>query len=298
MEIEQLKNFIMVAQYQHITLAAEQICISQSALSKQIRALESELGVTLLDRCGRTLHITSAGQDFLVFANEVVTRYNTLRNNLNQYKTTYTGHITIGTVPLMSQYGINSVLTSFLKQHPEIQIQIIEDKDDQVLSLLNETQVDFAFVYTTTLPDKNYKVVPLVDDVMVVATHIDHPLAQKKSINLIDIANESLILPDLCLGFHDKIIQSCLQAGFQPSILLNKINIQTAIDFVAEKMGVSLLMKATMDSYKNKDIAIIPLNDPIKSTFALAFPHGKKLSPSATMLKNYTMERLLRTIID
>lgn len=292
MEIKQLKNFLMVAKYQHFTLAAEQICISQSALSKQIRALESEMGVALLDRCGRNVYITSAGQEFLVFADEVVSSYDKLRNKMNQYKATYTGHITIGTVPFMSQYGLNSILTSFFKQHPEIKVQIIEDKGEQILSLLNENQINFAFLYTTTLPDKNYKVIPLFDDVLVVVAHKDHKLAKRNSIDLKEIANDSLILPDSCQGFQDKIIQSCSQAGFYPDILFDKINMQTAMDFVTEKMGISLVMKSAMDSYKNEELAIIPLNDPIKSTFALVFPYRIKLSPSASMLRNYIIKQL------
>lgn len=291
MEVEQLKYFLMVAQYQHFTLAAEQLCISQSALSKQIRALESELGVPLLDRCGRSVHVTSAGQDFLIFAQEVVASYNKLRHHLNQYKNANEGHVTIGTIPIISQYGFHSVLATFMKAHPEIKVEIVEERCDQILNLLDNGQIDFAILRTATLPHHPYKIVPLVEDVMVLVTHQDHPLARRPSVDLSEASKESFILPDIGRGLEEITLQACFQAGFRPNILFRSIHIQSAIGFIAENMGVSLLMRKAAESFKQEGIRIVPLNDPIKSTLALVFPHGKKLSPSASMLRAHITKR-------
>lgn len=280
MEVEQLKYFIMVAQYKHFTFAAEQLCISQSALSKQIRALESELGVPLLDRCGRSIHITSAGQDFLIYAKEVVDGYNKLKQHLNLYRATTEGHISVGFIPVTGQYGINSALSSFNKNHPEITIEIIEDKVEHIVNLMDDGVIDFAFLHTTHLPNNDYKVIPLVEDVMVLAVNKDHHLADRSEIDLAEIGNEHLIMPERVRGLHN-------QAKVPLNIQFNNVSTQTVISFVTEKVGIAVLLKKAVESYKNENIVMIPLHDPIKSTLALVFPHGKKLSPSATMLRGY-----------
>ncbi|WP_138493588.1 LysR family transcriptional regulator [Paenibacillus pinistramenti] len=290
MEIEQLNYFLMVAQYRHFTLAAEQLCISQSALSKHIRALESELGVSLFDRCGRSVHVTSAGQDFLVFAKEVVASYNKLRTSLNQYKDVNEGSITIGMIPEMSQYGLHTVLLSFIKKHSDIHLEVLEEKADKLLELMSESQIDFAFVRTSVLPDNNYKIVPLLEDVMVLAVHKDHPLAGKKEIDPSDLEHEYIITPDSDSGLPTLAVQSFSQTGTQPKLLLNNVNAQTALSFVAEKLGVSLMMRRGAECFKSGEIAIIPLKEQMRSSIAIVFPHGRKLSPSAAVLREYTVK--------
>ena len=290
MDIDQLKYFVAVVKYNSFTLASEQLCISQSSLSKHIKAMENELGVTLLDRSTRNIKLTSGGQDFFALLNEVIESFNKVNIKLQKYKQNEKGHLIIGTIPVMSQYGITTLIASFNKLHPEIEIEIIEKKGEEIVELLDDSKIDLAFVRTITLPNNSYKVLPLIDDEMVIVTHRDHPFAKRESINLLEASNEKFIFLDSGPGLYDLCSKSCNNAGFTPKVVYTNTRIETIIGLVREKVGVSLLMNKVVDLFDKKEISIVKLDNNISSTLGLVFIHGNKLSTSSMVFKNYTVK--------
>jgi len=290
MDIDQLKYFVAVVKYNSFTLASEQLCISQSSLSKHIKAMENELGITLLDRSTRNIKLTSAGQDFFEFSNEAIESFNKVNIKLQKYKQNEKGHLIIGTIPVMSQYGITTLIASFNKLHPEIEIEIIEKKGEEVIELLDDSKIDLAFVRTITLPNNSYKVLPLIDDEMVIVTHRDHPFGKRESINLLEASNEKFIFLDSGRGLYDLCSKSCNNAGFTPKVVYTNTRIETIIGLVRENVGVSLLMNKVVDLFDKKEISIVKLDNNISSTLGLVFPHGNKLSNSSMVFKNYTVK--------
>jgi len=291
MDIMQLKYFLAVSQYQHITLAAEQLYISQSSLSKHISQLEDEIGLKLFDRGKRTIHLTSAGHEFLIFANEIIAKHDRMILTMQQYVQTDKGCLTIGSIPIMSQYGIHRAIAMFTKQYPDISIQTCEEKGDKIVEMLDDELLDLAIVRTATLSSNAYKVTPLADDEMVLVTNANHPLTKlKRPLPLKEAANEPFILLDSGPGLHDLCVSSCAKAGFSPSVRYQHTRIETIIGFVAENVGVSLLMRKVISFFQHPDITLLELQDPAVSTIALVFPHGKQLSPSASLFRNFLIK--------
>lgn len=291
MDIIQLKYFLTVAQYHHITLAADHLYISQSSLSKHISQLEDEIGLKLFDRGKRTIRLTSAGYEFFSFAEEIIAKHNMMMVKMQQYRQIDQGCLTLGSIPIMSQYDIHRAIAAFAKQYPDITIHTFEEKGDQVLKMLDDEQLDLAIVRTATLSGNSYKVIPLADDEMVLVTHTNHPLTKvKRPLPLKEAANESFILLDSGPGLHGLCLSTCAKAGFVPSITYQHTRIETIIGFVAENLGVSLLMKKTISFFQHPDIVWLELQEPAISTIALVFPHGKKLSPSASLFRNFLIK--------
>ena len=290
MDIDQLKYFVSVVKYNSFTLASEQLCISQSSLSKHIKAMENKLGISLLDRSTRNVRLTSGGQDFFAFSKEVIESFIIVNSKLQKYKQNEKGHLILGTIPIMSQYGITSLIGSFNKQHPEIEIEIIERKGEEIIELLDASKIDLALVRTITLSSNKYKVLPLIDDEMVIVVHKDHPFVKRKSISLSEASNEKFIFLDAGRGLYDLFINSCHEAGFTPNVLYTNTRVETIIGLVREKVGVSLLMNKVMNLFDKSEISIIKIDENISSTLALVFPHGNKLSASSMVLKNYTVK--------
>jgi LysR family transcriptional activator of glutamate synthase operon len=290
MDIVQLKYFLTVSQFGHITLAADHLYISQSALSKHISQLEDEIGFKLFDRIARTIRLTSAGHEFVSFAEEIIAKHDMMMLKMQQYRQTDKGCLTIGSIPIMSQYDIHRAIAAFEKQYPDITIQIFEEKGDQIVKMLDDNLLDLAIIRTATLSNNSYKVIPLADDEMVLVVNKNHPLSKKKPLSLKEAAKETFILLDSGPGLHELCLSACTKAGFSPSIRYHHTRIETIIGFVAENMGVSLLMKKVISFFQHPDIVWVELEAPVLSDVVLIFPHGKKLSPSANLFRNFLVK--------
>ncbi|VBB09518.1 transcription regulator hth lysr [Lucifera butyrica] len=290
MDIEQLRYFLAVSRYRNMTLAAEHLYISQSSLSKHIVQLEEEVGLKLFDRNERTLRLNSAGHEFFSFAEELVAKHGVMMRKMQQYRQPDEGHLTLGSIPIMSQYDIHRAIAAFAKQYPDITIQTFEEKGDHIVKMLDEELLDLAVVRTVTLPSNAYKVIPLADDELVFVTNTNHPLAHKKPLPLREAAEESFILLDSGPGLYDLCLSACAKAGFSPTIRYQHTRIESIIGFVAENIGVSLLMKKVISFFQHPDIVWLELEEPATSTLALVFPHGKKLSPSANLFRNFLIK--------
>jgi len=290
MDIEQLRYFLAISRYHNMTLAADHLYISQSSLSKHILQLEDEIGLKLFDRDERTLRLNSAGHEFVNFAEKMLSTYNEMMNKMQQYRRTAEGQLTLGSIPIMSQYDIHRAIAAFAKLYPDITIQTVEEKGDHILKMLDNEQLDLAIVRTATLSTNSYKVIPLVNDEMVLVANKTHSLATKRPLPLKEAAKESFIMLDSGPGLYDLCLSACAKAGFSPSIRYQHTRIETIIGFVAENIGVSLLMKKVISFFPHPDIVCIELEEPIRSTVSLAFPHGKKLSPSANLFRNFLIK--------
>ncbi|MBP2651899.1 MAG: LysR family transcriptional regulator [Firmicutes bacterium] len=290
MDIEQLKYFLTVSQYHNMTVAADHLYISQSSLSKHILQLEDEIGLKLFDRDGRTLRLNSAGHEFINFAEDIIVKYSAMMSKMQQYRRTSEGYLTLGSIPIMSQYDIHRAIATFTKQYPDIMIRTFEENGGHILKMLDDEQLDLAILRTATLSSNSYKVIPLANDEMVLVANKTHPLATKRPFPLKEAAKESFIMLDSGPGLYDLCLSACAKAGFSPSVRYHHTRIETIIGFVAENIGVSLLMKKVVSFFRHPDIVCIELQEPVSSTVALVFPHGKKLSPSANLFRNFLIK--------
>lgn len=290
MEIQQLKYFLEIVKRGSFTAAAAELNISQSSLSKHLKALEEELGVRLLDRSTRSFKVTGAGEEFYEFASRTIEEYNELQSKMDSHRDKIKRTLTIGTIPVMSQYGITSLIASFIKQQGDIDVGIIEGRSHEILELLDSRKIDLAFIRTVSLPGSGYKVRPLVDDELVLVVPKGHPLAGRESVDLSAAANESFILLDSGPGIHDLCLEACREAGFEPHILHEYTRIETIIGAVRESMGVSLLMRKVVEHFESKDISIVRLRREYATTVALVSLIGKKPSGIMKEFCSYTEE--------
>ena len=133
MTFEQLKSFLAVVKHNHFTLASQELFISQSSISKHIKSLEKEIGIELFKREHRTITLTPAGKEFLEFARESVDGYEKMQRNLYKYKSEESEIITIGVIDTMIEYGLATLIGDFHKEHPNIQIELIERGNNSIL---------------------------------------------------------------------------------------------------------------------------------------------------------------------
>lgn len=289
MDIDQLRYFMTVVKYSHFTLAAEELCISQSSLSKHIKALETELGTQLIDRTTRNFKVTNFGEEFIEFCNKVLVEYSEINKKLKNHLESEKQHIIIGAVPVMNQHGITALIASFQKNFPSIHIEIIQKKTKELVSLLKNGELDVAFFVTPSSTDSSFDAYPVIHDKLVLVTHKNHPLANNKSISFSEISHEDFIFFDFASGIHEISIEACEQAGFTPTILHECTQIDTILELVSEGIGVSLLMDKVVSYFHNPRIKILHFDTPIIGTTVLAVPNNRRMSQSVIAFKKFTI---------
>ncbi|MBP2112475.1 LysR family transcriptional regulator [Paenibacillus silagei] len=290
MTIAQLQYFLTIRKYLSFSSAADELCITQSAISKQIKSLEGELNTLLFDRRTRTISLTPAGEEFVVYAEKILANYNEMMSNMKKHELLETGHISIATIPVMSQYGMTSIIAGFTGMYPHIKLHLIEKENDIIVSMLRNDEVDVAFMRTNYIPEGIAEVHPLVDDFLVLVVSKDHPLADQASVELARVQTDKFILLNSVSGIYTTCVEECRKAGFTPEVLFTNSRIETIMELVAENLGVTLLMNQVARYVDHPKLSIVPLAHPVLSSFAMVNPKNKQNTESVTAFMDYVIQ--------
>ena len=249
MELRDLRYFVAVAEELHFGRAAERLHITQPALSRQIRALETELEAPLFHRTKRSVQLTIAGQTFLAEARQILhhAEYAVLatrrvaRGEMGQLRLSFTASALRSVVP--------EIVRVFRDRYPDVQIAMTEQCTQDQVEAFRTHQVDVGFLYPP-VDDKLLLTTPLRKEMLVVALPENHPLIQPEPLRLSDLATEPFILHPRQEGPHlyDQIIDLCQQAGFHPNVIQEAVTSQTRIGLVAAGMGITFVPETLKDT--------------------------------------------------
>lgn len=290
MDINQLKYFLVIVKHNHFTIAADELCLSQSSLSKQIKSLEEELGVELFDRSKRNISLTPFGKEFVGFSTKVLQEYDEINSKIKKYKALENGQLRIGAVSNMNQYGITSLIASFQKRFSNIQIEIKQRKTKELLNLFKTGEIDVAFFTSDSITDSSFDIYPVMQDELVLITDVNSKFSNNQKISLSEISYENFIYFESTSGMYEIFTQACTKSGFTPNIVHKCAQADTIIELVAEGIGVSLLTNKVVSYFNNPRIKIIPFKDPIIVTTYLTVPAGKRLSESVTSFIKFSLK--------
>jgi DNA-binding transcriptional LysR family regulator len=217
-ELRQLRYFVTVAEELHFGRAAERLLIGQPAVSQQIRRLERELRVELFDRTPRTVRLTSAGQSFLPAARAVLTAEDAARAIAAELATGRTGVLRLGTITGLGE-RLDRILDVFETQAPGMRLELVALPARERLAQLADGRLDAAFVRGTIpahAPELAH--LPLWQDALVAAVPARHPLAERATLRLADLAELPLRLTERRNNpsLVDLVLSSCHAAGFEP----------------------------------------------------------------------------------
>lgn len=276
MELKQVTYFLTVAELGSFSAAADHLYISQSSLSKQIMALEKELGIELFDRSKRNIVLTEAGATFRKHAQRLNDEYKVMLANLKEYKRAPS--LSIVAIPVIAQYGITSYIAQFQSTFPNIQLMLEEREASTILPALNDHQFDLAFVRDNYLDVEQYHVLEVDRDKFMVTLSVKHPLATRTSISLSELANENFIMFDKGTIVHELAVDVCRKAGFVPRIFYASLRVESILGLVASQSGIALIMEKIFQYHKHPDVIAIPMREIVESKIVLVYPRGKKLS--------------------
>jgi DNA-binding transcriptional LysR family regulator len=263
MEWQQLVGFYQVAKLGSFTKAAEATFRTQSALSQQVMALENELGSQLIERLGkRALKLTPAGARLLVFAQELLSRWDRLQEELHTLQGRSQGPLSLA-APFTTLYHLlPEALMTYLRQFPGVELTLLDRGQAAVLTLVKDGDVDFGLTLESLVPkDLEARRWLTVDTVLLVPP--DHPLTRHRRVTWRQIARYPLILsPRGHESGGRRILEERFKhLGLTCRIILESSNVELSARYVETGLGLAFATLARgKPPHPQRDLAYIPLN--------------------------------------
>jgi len=287
METEYIEEFIKIAELKSFSLAAEELLISQSSLSKHIKTLETQLGAPLFDRTTRSVRLTSFGQTILLSCEGIMENSRNIKRMANHLSTKNRNHLLITSIPVMAQYNITGSMTAFLKLNPDIHLTFSESESLLINNLLKNGDFELAFTRIIEKEDPSFESLPFYTDNLVVVLPKNHRLALRKGISLNELIHEKFIFLDENTMLYDYLSDLCRKSGFRPNIVQTAHRPENIIDLVSQDFGISLLFRKQANYVNNPKTIAVDITPLSTSVIALSKLKSHKLSYAANAFWEY-----------
>lgn len=257
MELRHLRYFLAVADAGGFTAAARRLHLAQPALSQQVRDLEDELGVTLIERGARTRGLTEAGSHFAARARRILLEAEAAVEEMAAHAGARRGCVRFGSaLQSLTEGPLSPLLATFHRRHPDVQVAFREAHTAPLLADLAEGQLDLALVHvgadaaaTEGRPDAGgaaLAIEPLYREPLVVVVGPRHRLARRSSVRLAELAAEEFVSFGPGSTVRDLVAQAAQHAGFEPRATVSAMNLGTVRALVSAGVGVAVLPRSAV----------------------------------------------------
>ncbi|HZT01194.1 MAG TPA: LysR family transcriptional regulator [Steroidobacteraceae bacterium] len=274
MELRHLRYFLAVAEELNFTRAAQRLGISQPPLTQQVKALEAELGVALLDRSAYRIELTDAGRIFAAEAARILGDARSAMQAARRAAAGATGRVRVG---FTESASFNSLVTSTLRhyrsEYPAVEVSLEEHPSTELIVALRQGRIDAAFV-RPPLPAERGLILDLLEkEPLVAAVPSGHPLAKRQQVELGTLAAETFILYPRAVrpGLADTVVAACEAAGFTPKVGQYAPQLSSTINLVAASLGISIVPDS-MRCLQAGAVTYVPLyGEPLHALLGIAY---------------------------
>ena len=261
MTLKQLTYFLEIAKMKNFTKAAANLYISQSALSKTVKAMESELGVNLIDRTVNHFKLTPEGeilyQRGLISLKKINEELDSLYDSLGIEQ----GQISVGIPPVIGTAYFTSIIHKFREMYPGVDLKITEAGEKKKKKWVLDGEVD-AGVVIQPVSDEDFSITPIITAENVLLVNKSHPLAQYDEVGFKMLKNERFISLNKTFMLYDQIRSICLVSGFEPNIVCESSQWDFIAEMVSLDQGIAILPKPILRRFNSDKIKLVSLKDP------------------------------------
>jgi DNA-binding transcriptional LysR family regulator len=297
MKLDALHVFLRAADYEHITRAAEDLALTQPAVSRTIHALEQEAGLPLFERQGRRIALTAAGRIVQTYARRIMALERELEESLATLRDVEAGEVIISASKTTGAYLLPPVIARFRALHPPIALQLMIDNSHTVTEEVLAWKSDIGLIegdISLLPPELAVEVITTDELVLVIAP--THRWSRLQSVTPAMLVDNELLLREQGSGTREVIEQALLQQGIQISPLLTVPQNETIKQLVMRGVGAAILPAlvvqrevATLDLLR---VPIVGLD--LHREFSLVQRADKQLSRTArafcNLLRQYTKD--------
>jgi DNA-binding transcriptional LysR family regulator len=282
MELRQLRSLVTLADERHFTRAAARLHIAQPALSQQIRRLEDELGIALVDRTTRHVALTPAGERLVGRARRVLAEVEAATDELSELAGIRSGRVVIGSMRSTGPFDLSVLLAAFHARHTGIDLVVREEPSEVMLQRLHADALDVAFLAVNGLdagPD--IRLHPLLNEPLVALLAPGHRLARRRRIDMAELREERFIVFGEGGSLRRIVVHGAREAGFEPQLAFESSELPRIRAMAARGLGVALL-PASEAEHEGAPIAAVTVRKPVLARdVTLAWRAHRRHSPAA-----------------
>ncbi|GEO47887.1 LysR family transcriptional regulator [Companilactobacillus kimchii] len=278
MDLQKLKIFVDLSKTLNYTDTAENLFTTQGNISKQVMALEKELGVSLFKRAHRKIEMTQQGEIVLPYAKKILLDYNELSNKLNDFQAAKNLTIEMHTIPTMPSYQSFTLITQFLQKHPEVHMQLREEESYNLITSLKSGKCEIIFARTFDFDDPDLERIVTEEDKFVAVLPRKHPLAKSKKLTISQLKDDPFLILGKSTNLYDPVIKLCRQAHFTPKIAYEGTRVDLIMQMVQNNMGISIMMQKTAQNFDSEEFSIVPLTTNIANELCFIRVKGEHSS--------------------
>ena len=296
MENFRLKVFRTVATHLNFSRAAEELLLTQPAVTQQIKALEDEFGVSLFDRSGGRITLTPAGHALLPYAEELKALSAEAHCVVANVSGTPGGQLAVGSSQTISQYLLPNLIAGFLRQNPRVSITVISSNTDGVLDALAEHKTQLALIEGPALR-KDIHVEPFMEDYLVLVVPADHEWANQE-LDPERLKEASLLMREFGSGSRRVVENTLIQAGLKRKDLKTRMELDTTeglLSAVEAGLGVAFVSRwavrnqLTLGTLKLARVRGVTFS----RMFSLAYPAGPDPTGNTAAFRSFLLAHSL-----
>lgn len=238
MELDQLRYFLRVAQRGSFTKAADELGVSQPALSRSIQKLEEELGQPVIERHPRHVTLTEAGALLQSRAQQIFTILDDTKAEITDDG--ISGRVRVGAIPTIAPYFLPKLLQQFATKFPKATVLVQENTTDNLLKSLTQGEIDLA-ILATPVPAKYLEVEELFEEELLLVLPLEHPLVEQEKIKIADIEPYPFVLLDEAHCLSDNVVSYCRQRSFHPVAVERTSQLTMVQELVSLSHGISMI---------------------------------------------------------
>jgi DNA-binding transcriptional LysR family regulator len=281
MELRHLRTIVAVAQHRSLTKAGEELYLTQSAISQQIRRLEKELGIEVFRRTSRSVELTTEGKVILGYAQRVLSEVDGMHSELEEITGLLRGQLRIGGVYPTGPYDLFGMLAEFRTAHPGVAVHMIEDTQDGVLAALRADELDCAF--TALDPDAlgdEFAATLIWEEEIVVALPPGHPLCARPRITLQELAAEDLIAYRDNSALRRRLERTMADLRLEPRNAFVCTEMAAVRGLASKGLGVAVIPRSAAEE-PGPPIELRPIGpEPLTWPIALVWRAARRQSPA------------------
>lgn len=269
MNIRALKYLVTLAEVRHFSKAAELCYVSQPTLSMQIRKLEEELDVQLVERSPRQVMLTRVGEEVVQRCRSILNEVEAIKAVARRSRDPHSGLLRLGIFPTLAPYLLPHVVPEIRRCFPKLTLRLFEEKTQPLLDMLVQGRLDAGVL---ALPAGGDQLIArkLFDEPFVVALPEGHHLARRKSLRLNELADQELLLLEDGHCLHDQALAVCQLAGASEQLDFHATSMETLRQMVAANTGITLL-------------PVLAIKPPVSPTENLVIRPFRGQAPSRTI---------------
>lgn len=269
MNLRALQYFVKLADLKHFSKAAEACFVSQPTLSTQIRKLEEELGVQLVERSPKNIMLTPVGYEIADRARLVLSDIDQIRAVARRSGNPADGVLRLGLFPTLAPYFLPHVVPALRSKYPNLRLQLAEEKTDNILRMLRQGELDAALL-ALPINDEGLELEVLFEEPFVLALPAHHPLVNQARIKTSDLEGAELLLLEEGHCLRDHALAVCALANAQERVDFHATSMETLRQMVAADVGITLM-------------PMLAVKPPIAATENIVIRHFESPAPSRTI---------------